>query len=511
MNSKGPKHHLGLPVLVCICLLVLAVYQGIWLTDRYHKEHDRLSEEVAECLALADYTELESRMQKLRKDPASQGKIDVSRGYSENGRMTQQVSINYDDTVRPNLKMNSAFRDTVSLKRIEDFLTVGQLSYKGIHAALDHITDIDFKLTDSLLSSALEERNIHVEHRLFLIRIQDSLFQATDSATLSSPLYAPKPTGKILARGKGDMTPNPIDDFTEYKIPVWISTKKTDYLFPFEFSMRFAYYMKVSGLSFLALKNMNGLIMLSLFTILLTMFAMTYLWKTLLRIEKIKEMERNFVHNITHELKTPLSVAMAAKEVLQYEENPLPSEKRTQYLNIIGNKLEELGELINQILLLGRAGKNPETARTIQVNEYLTKIAEEFRLRIPENGTLDLELDENLQIVIRPQDFNAIIYALLDNALKYSTEEIFIKITARTKGKGKVEITVSDHGKGIPATALPYIFDQFYRVPEGDVQNVRGYGLGLSHAKELMQHYSGSIDVKSTPGKGSIFILHFIK
>ncbi len=213
--------------------------------------------------------------------------------------------------------------------------------------------------------------------------------------------------------------------------------------------------MKVSGLSFLALKNMNGLIMLSLFTILLTMFAMTYLWKTLLRIEKIKEMERNFVHNITHELKTPLSVAMAAKEVLQYEENPLPSEKRTQYLNIIGNKLEELGELINQILLLGRAGKNPETARTIQVNEYLTKIAEEFRLRIPGNGTLDLELDENLQIVIRPQDFNAIIYALLDNALKYSIEEIFIKITARTKGKGKVEITVSDHGKGIPAAALP--------------------------------------------------------
>ena len=107
--------------------------------------------------------------------------------------------------------------------------------------------------------------------------------------------------------------------------------------------------------------------------------------------------------------------------------------------------------------------------------------------------------------------FSNIVSNLIDNAIKYSEDSVNIEIKAFQKAEDEVLVSVSDNGIGIDHDKLPYIFDKFYRVTDGNKYTVKGYGLGLFYVKSLMEKMGGSVSVESDPGKGSCFTLHFLK
>ena len=143
----------------------------------------------------------------------------------------------------------------------------------------------------------------------------------------------------------------------------------------------------------------------------------------------------------------------------------------------------------------------------IGLKELITSLIEQHQLKadIPVHITLETE-PEALTIVADRTHFSNIISNLIDNAVKYSKQEAEIMIQCRQTGE-TVTITVSDHGIGIPLDKQKHIFDKFYRVPTGNLHNVKGYGLGLFYVKSMVEKHGGTITVKSESGKGSTFTI----
>lgn len=126
------------------------------------------------------------------------------------------------------------------------------------------------------------------------------------------------------------------------------------------------------------------------------------------------------------------------------------------------------------------------------------------------NISLSVE-PENLMVHADRMHFSNIVSNLIDNAIKYSEDSVKIEIKAFRKAEDEVLVSVSDNGIGIDHDKLPYIFDKFYRVTDGNKYTVKGYGLGLFYVKSLMEKMGGSVSVESELGKGSCFTLHFLK
>jgi two-component system phosphate regulon sensor histidine kinase PhoR len=146
----------------------------------------------------------------------------------------------------------------------------------------------------------------------------------------------------------------------------------------------------------------------------------------------------------------------------------------------------------------------------IDVLDIVNRAADRIALQIEKkNGSLKLDFQaKNYIIEADETHFTNVIYNLLDNANKYSPDKPEIKLTL-SDSSGGIKISVEDRGLGISKEARKYIFDKFYRVPTGDVHDIKGFGLGLSYVKAIVTAHAGHIDVKSEPGKGSIFTVFF--
>ena len=144
------------------------------------------------------------------------------------------------------------------------------------------------------------------------------------------------------------------------------------------------------------------------------------------------------------------------------------------------------------------------------ISQHQLKVKSEVRTEKKVNVSLSVE-PENLMVHADRMHFSNIVSNLIDNAIKYSEDSVKIEIKAFQKAEDEVLVSVSDNGIGIAHDKLPYIFDKFYRVTDGNKYTVKGYGLGLFYVKSLMDKMGGSISVESEPGKGSCFTLHFLK
>lgn len=254
-------------------------------------------------------------------------------------------------------------------------------------------------------------------------------------------------------------------------------------------------------------REMSGLILSSVGLVLLMAGLFYYLMRTWFRQKSLEEMRHDLAQNITHELKTPISVAMAANDALQNFEADNDPERRRRYLEMVDVQLRELHTMVDRILSLSveeteNYRKDPIVLRPL-VEKVVRQTAVGNRLvevdnRVPE--TLTLSADEF--------HLRNLLQTLIDNALKYSDGELRIGISARRRGS-EVEVAVRDNGHGMESKHLERIFEKFYRIPTGDVQNVRGFGLGLYYAKRVAEGHGGRIWAESTPGHGSTIYIIF--
>nr|ART40511.1 L754 [uncultured bacterium] len=223
----------------------------------------------------------------------------------------------------------------------------------------------------------------------------------------------------------------------------------------------------------------------------------------------LARLKSDFVSNVSHELRTPLALIRLYAETLELGRINT-KEKKQQYYRIIRKESERLTALINNILDFSRieAGRKEYEFRNTDIAELVHNTLESYRYQIEQQGfAFEESIDSDLPAV--PVDREAIARALVNlvnNALKYSTEEKFLGVKLYREN-GVVKLEVADHGIGISRRDQSKIFEKFYRAGDPLVHNTKGSGLGLSLVRHITQAHGGEIAVESTPGRGSKFIL----
>ena len=268
------------------------------------------------------------------------------------------------------------------------------------------------------------------------------------------------------------------------------------------------------------LSQMAGILATSLFIMLILAFVFWFLIHTMLKQKTLDEMKSDFTNNITHELKTPIAVAYAATDsLLNYGMLQHPDKAR-KYLTIAQEQLQTLSGLVEQILSMSMERRKSMLLNIVEVpmKEVIEPLISQHQLKVKSEERTDKKVNislsvkpENLMVHADRMHFSNIVSNLIDNAIKYSEDSVKIEIKAFQKAEDEVLVSVSDNGIGIDHDKLPYIFDKFYRVTDGNKYTVKGYGLGLFYVKSLMDKMGGSVSVESEPGKGSCFTLHFLK
>lgn len=234
--------------------------------------------------------------------------------------------------------------------------------------------------------------------------------------------------------------------------------------------------------------------------------AFWYLFHTVSRLRSIEEMKDDFVSNMTHELKTPISIAYSANDALLNYDTANDPEKKTAYLSIALIQLRKLGELVENILAMSMERRKTMTLKEelINIPELIGDIAEAQRMRGDKKIKIDVLTIDNLTVTADRSHLSNVLNNLIDNAIKYSGDAVSVNIKIEAD-----RIEVSDNGIGIPSKNIPFIFDKFYRVPHGNRQDVRGYGIGLYYVRHILEKMGWSISVKSREGEGSTFTIKF--
>ena len=258
-------------------------------------------------------------------------------------------------------------------------------------------------------------------------------------------------------------------------------------------------------------RELSKIVVTSLFLslIIISLFGITLF--IIFKQKKLSELKNNFVNNMTHELKTPISTISSASQMLTDKTISDELKDVPMLSTMISQETERLGFQVEKILQMAIIEKGRLKFKLDFINSHtvLTKITKSFDLKINAKlGKMKLNLQaENDLVYVDKLHFSNLIYNLIDNALKYSKEEPIIEVSTLVD-KTSLVINISDNGIGIGKDHLKNIFQQFYRVPTGDLHDVKGFGLGLSYVKRIVEAFQGQIKVKSHLGKGTTFSVY---
>jgi two-component system, OmpR family, phosphate regulon sensor histidine kinase PhoR len=274
------------------------------------------------------------------------------------------------------------------------------------------------------------------------------------------------------------------------------------------------YTASLIGARMFVLKEITPQILFSVFLTLLTGLAFLFMYRSMKSQQRLMEIKNDFISNVTHELKTPVTTVSVALEALRNFKGLENPQRTEEYLNIAQSELNRLTILTDKILktaIFENKGVNFE-AEPVDLFETMEQVLHSMKLVFEkQKAKVTFEkMGDSFTINGGSVHLTNVIYNLLDNALKYSQGEPRISVSLE-EHDSRVVIKVSDKGIGIPKEYSKKIFEKFFRVPAGDVHNVKGYGLGLSYVDSVIRSHHGNIEVNSETGKGSTFIISLPK
>ena len=259
------------------------------------------------------------------------------------------------------------------------------------------------------------------------------------------------------------------------------------------------------------LQGMFAHILFSLFLYSCIALAFFLIYRSLREQQRLTQLKNDFISNITHELKTPITTVGVAIEALS-NFNALQDPKRTQeYLDISKNELHRLSILVDKVLKMSLFEQaEPELKfEAIDLKVLIDEIQNSMKLQFEKLAAQFDFILKGSHFLVRGDRIHltSVIYNLLDNALKYSQAQPKISIELEYQEQ-QICMSVKDQGVGIANEYRDKIFDKFFRIPTGDTHDVKGHGLGLSYVASVIKKHEGSIKLDSQPGEGSCFIIH---
>ena len=248
-----------------------------------------------------------------------------------------------------------------------------------------------------------------------------------------------------------------------------------------------------------------------LFTIIIvTAFFITV--RALLKQKKLSEIKSDFINNMTHEFKTPLATISLAVDALKNEKVINDREKMTYFTGIIKEENKRMNKQVETILQAALLDKQEVqlNLKKLHAHELIESALNNINLQVEQvQGNIEKRLEATTDVVLADEvHFTNLISNLLDNAVKYSKEGLLLKISTLNLGN-QLRIKIEDNGIGMNKETVSRIFEKFYRAHTGNLHNVKGFGLGLSYVKTMVDAHHGTIKAESTPGKGTCFTLNF--
>ena len=259
------------------------------------------------------------------------------------------------------------------------------------------------------------------------------------------------------------------------------------------------------------LDDLTGWVIISVVFILILIVGFYFSANTMLRQKKLSEMKNDFVNNMTHEFKTPISTVNLTGEMLLKPNVLQNKEKIKQYIRIIldeNNRLKKQVEQILQIAVIDR-GEFKLKLNPVDIHDIVSTQVNTYEVLVRErNGDITKHLNaEDHEVIGDRTHLENIISNLLDNANKYVMDTPNIHVYTSNKN-GRIVVSVQDNGIGINAENQKQIFKNLYRVPTGNIHNVKGFGLGLYYVKQMVEAHGGAISLESEAGKGSTFSIY---
>lgn len=240
--------------------------------------------------------------------------------------------------------------------------------------------------------------------------------------------------------------------------------------------------------------------------IILAAFFITI--RTLLAQKKLSEIKSDFINNMTHEFKTPLATISLAVDALKNEKVQQDKEKMQYFSGIIKEENKRMNKHVETILQAALMDKQELKLnfKPLHAHEIISRVVDNFRLQLEDkNGKIELVLNAKEDLINADEvHFTNLVSNLIDNAIKYSRENLYIKVYTHCTHKFFI-FRVEDNGIGMSKESVKRIFEKFYRAHTGNIHNVKGFGLGMSYVKTVVDAHKGRIKVDSTLGKGSVF------
>jgi len=441
---------------IIIALVAIFSWQIYWLIGLYSSIKQETNTNINVALEAVDRKELSYRMSIVAKDESKKKVKDRSIQVHDSSGSDRKK-------VRVNIHFDMAMLDRI-MKNVQG----------SIHIAIDSIYPVNVHVYDSLLIKECHDKGLRLD------------VYAVDFTNLKTHRIIHYQSKKESLKGKERVTY--INKSGYYRYDVYITPM-----------------MKI------VLWRMAGILAATLLIVILLGIAFWYLIHVILQQRTLEEMKDDFTNNMTHELKTPIAVAYAANDALLNFGADMDADKRKRYLTISKEQMQNLSGLVEHILSMSMERRKTFTLQCedISLKELIAHIVEQYS--IDQSIKISMKVaPDGLAVYADRTHLRNIIGNLVDNAVKYSGEDKRIEITAYSKDDS-VYIKVTDNGIGITTEQQQHIFDKFYRVPTGNLQTVRGYGIGLFYVKTIAEKHGGTISVKSAQGKGSAFILKLPK
>ena len=468
---------------VIVAMTVLFAYQTWWLARMYRSEVLKTENAVIAALRTCDFNEMMYRLQRVGEEQAAEGftgDIAVGAVFRKNGSLSAQITApRYRGAMRGN-HQSTTYRFTQEddgIDQGENNETLEHVSaqmIRGIRAGIDDVdNNIDFGIFDSLLVISLKEYGLDGNHKVELV---------------------------MSVNGEESVLK---EICTEGYLP---TNKSVSYEYVYDVQETAMYRLWIEPVGKAVLKQMTGILVASVLILIVLVAVFLYLIHIIRTQKSLDELKSDFTNNMTHELKTPISVAYAANDALLNFPDEDSPEQRRKYLEISQNQLEHLSGLVEQILSMSMERRKGLVLRKedICLADMVADLTNKQKMRVEKPVTFDVEIVEGTTINADRMHLGNILNNLLDNAIKYSGETVTISIKADER-----HISIKDNGIGISESDLKHIFEKFYRAHTGNIHDVKGYGLGLYYVKSIVEKHGWTITAKSEPGKGTTFTIHW--
>ena len=485
------------PVLMVITILVIIAFQVYWLKDNYDREKKTLQIKTNVVFGETVH-QLQAAKLKLpyhfSYDTAHKGKADIflnediTQEDFDGGDLPRRQVVTMINNIRNKLndsvKTDSTFKTTMIFTLGVDSHIIEKggmpLKFRKLADSNEHIFNVLYKV-DSLQDS------------IKLPELTNKFSSTLKKQNIDVPFTITKSIG-VSPVNEGDIS----------KVVVGFAHPVT-------------YQLSLANSKGYLLKKILLPILFSLFLVGVTILSFVLLYRNLLRQHRLSEIKNEFISNITHELKTPIATVGIAIEALKNFNAIDDPQKTKEYLDISSNELQRLSLLVDKVLKLSMFEK-----REIELNkeqfdlkELIEEVLDTMKLQFEKNNAVvNLKTaGEDFMINADKLHITSVVYNLLDNALKYSRENLIVNVELLQEQNNHQQniftLKVTDNGIGIAPEYRHKIFDKFFRVPTGNKHAVKGYGLGLSYVSEIIQRHMGYIYVESQLSKGSTFIAKF--